>query len=90
MSELCGIPLLSTSTKLTLHAWHKNNQVPALNIFDLWQGRAVFKNLIMPPSIDAMCRYGAPFIGGSIPIVGYEAGIGLSPDVDDIVPFKEV
>ena len=90
VSEMCGIPNLSTATKLTLHTWHKNNNVPPLDVFNLWVARAQFTNLIMPPSIDAMCRYGAPFMGGSNPIVGYEAGIGTTPNSPDVVEFKEV
>lgn len=70
--------------------WHRNNQVPDLHVFDLWEARASFRNLVMPPSVDALCRYGSPFTGGTIPIVGYEAGIGTSPISADVSPFQQV
>ena len=90
ISEMCGLPPLSTHTKLILHVWNKDNIVPALDVFNLWQATAAFRNLVMPPDINALCRYGKPFQGGTNAIVKYEAGIGTSPGAVDMVPFQEV
>lgn len=87
---MCGIPLLSMSTKLVLHVWHKDNILPALDVFNLWQAKASFKQLIMPPDVKELCRYGNPFEGGLNAIVGYEAAIGTSLLSDDAVPFQKV
>lgn len=90
VSELCGIPLLSDTTQLVLHVWNKNNFLPKLDIFDLWETYASFKGLQMPPDIDALCRYGVPFQGGTNAIIRYEAGIGTNKAEDDAVKFREV
>lgn len=90
LSEMCGIPPLSISTKLILHVWNKDNIVPTLDIFNLWQAKAVFKELVMPPDVNALCRYGDPFQGGTNAIVKYEAGIGTSPGEVDMVSFQQV
>jgi hypothetical protein len=90
MSEMAGIPELSPSTNLFLHVWNKNNILPTLDVFNLWAARAVFKQLIFPPGVEAMCRYGDPFQGGTNAIVRYEAAIGTSKDTTDIADFQEV
>ncbi|XP_053400990.1 uncharacterized protein LOC123541000 [Mercenaria mercenaria] len=90
ISEMCGIPPLSIHTKLILHVWNKDNIVPTLDVFNLWQATADFKGLIMPPDINALCRYGDPIQGGTNAIVKYEAGIGTTPGAVDIVPFQVV
>ncbi|XP_053401006.1 uncharacterized protein LOC123523226 isoform X2 [Mercenaria mercenaria] len=90
ISEMCGIPPLSSRTRLILHVWNKDNIVPALDIFNQWQTRAAFKDLIMPPEVNALCRYGDPFEGGTNAIVRYEAGIGTAQGEVDMVAFQEV
>ncbi|XP_060596420.1 uncharacterized protein LOC132750448 [Ruditapes philippinarum] len=90
VSELCGIPHLSIRTNLILHVWNKDNMVPVLDVFNLWQTRAAFRDLIMPPEVNALCRYGDPFQGGTNAIVQYEAGVGTLPGSVDIVPFQKV
>jgi hypothetical protein len=74
---LCGIPEFSSDTKLLFHVFNKNNVVPPLvDLFDVFSTKAYFKNVMMPPSSQFLCRYGDPFYGGTIPIDRYEAGIG--------------
>lgn len=76
-SKICGIPEFSADTKLILHVFNKNNYLPPVDdLFNVYSTKATFKDMIMPPSSTAMCRYGKPFYGGTIPIDRYEAGIG--------------
>ncbi|XP_076085497.1 uncharacterized protein LOC143056293 [Mytilus galloprovincialis] len=90
-SKICGIPEFSSDTKLLLHVFNKNNYVPPVtDLFDVFSTRASFRNVIMPPSSDAMCRYGGPFYGGVIPIDRYEAGIGTDQLMTDVVSYQEV
>ena len=90
MSELTGIPELSISTNLIFHLWNKNNILPPLDVFNLWEGRAKFRQLTLPPSLEEMCRYGDPFQGGTNPIVRYEVAIGTFKDTPDVADFQEV
>lgn len=90
ISEMCGIPALSLDTQFVLHLWNKNNFLPALNIFDLWETYASFKDLLLPPAVDALCRFGDPFQGGTNAIIRYEAGIGTDKQTADVVDFREV
>ena len=90
-AEMPGVPELSTSTKLVLHAWNKNNFLPEIdNVFAIWEARASFKDVYMPPEPGTLCRYGDPFKGGTNAIVKYEAGLGNATGVDNFVPFREV
>ncbi|XP_076087285.1 uncharacterized protein LOC143057777 [Mytilus galloprovincialis] len=91
LTELCGIPDLSETTKLVLHVFNRDNFVPEItDVFNMFSTRAVFKNLILPPPTGALCRYGDPFRGGSNPIIKYEVGIGSDKLLTDIEPFREV
>ena len=90
MSEMAGIPELSSSTNLFFHLWNKNNVLPPLDVFNLWNGKAKFRQLTLPPDIDELCRYGEPFQGGTNAIVRYEAGVGTSKDTPDVADFQEV
>ncbi|CAG2204566.1 unnamed protein product [Mytilus edulis] len=91
ITELCGIPDLSETTKLVLHVFNRDNFVPEItDIFNIFSARAVFKNLILPPPTGALCRYGDPFRGGSNPIIKYEVGIGSDKLLTDIEPFRKV
>ena len=90
VSEMCGIPTLSETTQLVLHVWNKNNFLPKLDIFDLWETHAAFTSLYIPPDIHALCRYGTPFQGGTNAIIQYEAGIGNNKMEDNIVAYREV
>ncbi|VDI16055.1 Hypothetical predicted protein [Mytilus galloprovincialis] len=90
-SKICGIPEFSSDTKLLLHVFNKNNYVPPVtDLFDVFSTRASFRNVIMPPSSNTMCRYGEPFYGGVIPIDRYEAGIGTDQLMTDVVSYQEV
>jgi hypothetical protein len=84
---MCGFQPLSISAKLVLHVWNHNNYVPSIpDLFNVFSTKAYFKNLIMPPKVGSLCRYGNPFRGGTNPIVIYEAAIGsdrLSTDIED-------
>ncbi|CAG2237324.1 unnamed protein product [Mytilus edulis] len=85
-SKIFGIPEFSSDTKLLLHVFNKNNYVPPItDLFDVFSTRASFRNVIMPPSSDAMCRY-----RGVIPIDRYEAGIGTDQLMTDVVSYQEV
>ncbi|XP_052081237.1 uncharacterized protein LOC127719261 [Mytilus californianus] len=91
LTELCGIPILSKSTKLVLHVFNRDNFVPDItDKFNIFSTKAYFKNLILPPPTGALCRYGDPFRGGTNPIIKYEVGIGSDKLLTDIVPFREV
>jgi hypothetical protein len=84
---MCGIQPPSISTKLVLHVWNHNNYVPGIpDFFNVFSTKAYFKNLIMPPKVGWLCRYGNPFRGGTNPVIMYEAAIGsdkLATDIDD-------
>ncbi|KAL5014713.1 hypothetical protein ScPMuIL_008983 [Solemya velum] len=91
MTEICGIPNLLSSTQLVFHTWSKNNMVPEItDMFNIWTARAIFKDLIMPPALSALCRYGNPFRGGTNPIIRYEAGIGTKRGLTDVIDFRKV
>ena len=42
------------------------------------------------PDASNLCRYGDPFRRGFSPVVMYFAGVGTEPNIDDVVPFREV
>ena len=91
LTELGGIPPLSTNTKLFLHLWNRNNVLPPVsNPFDPWSARAIFMTLIMPPAMGSPCRYGDPFRGGTNGIIKYDVGVGTSTMATDVVPFRTV
>ncbi|KAL5015119.1 hypothetical protein ScPMuIL_009389 [Solemya velum] len=91
MTEICGISNLLSSTQLVFHTWSKNNVVPEItDMFNIWTARAIFKDLIMPPALSALCRYGNPFRGGTNPIIRYEAGIGTERGLTDVIDFRKV
>ncbi|KAK3612515.1 hypothetical protein CHS0354_024486 [Potamilus streckersoni] len=91
LTQLCGIPQFTPDTKLLLHVWNKDNFLPALdNLFQTWTVRASFRDLILPPKVGALCRYGEPFRGGTNGIVRYEAGIGTQNGLADFVDFREI
>ena len=90
-AEMCGIPELTTATKLVLHVWNKNNYLPEVkDVFSIWEAHASFKNVFLPPEPGALCRYGSPFRGGTNAIVRYEAGLGNQTGADNFVPITEV
>ena len=89
--RLTGIPQLSHSTQFILNLWNRDNVVPELSdVFDSWNVKALFRDLIFPPSSDELCRYGAVFQAGTNPIVRYEIGIGSQIDSTDVYPYTEV
>ncbi|KAJ8321023.1 hypothetical protein KUTeg_002610 [Tegillarca granosa] len=91
ITSLCGIPHLSINTKLVLHTWHKHNVLPEIKDYFLgWSTKARFKQLVMPPDVEADCRYGSPFRGGTNAIIKYEAGIGSTKLGTDIADYREV
>ncbi|KAK3612537.1 hypothetical protein CHS0354_024514 [Potamilus streckersoni] len=91
LSQLCGVPQFTTDTKLLLHVWNRDNFLPALgDLFQTWTVRALFRDLILPPEVGALCRYGEPFRGGTNSIVRYEAGIGAQNGLADFADFREV
>jgi hypothetical protein len=88
---MCGIQPPSISTKLVLHVWNHNNYVPGIpDFFNVFSTKAYFKNLIMPPKVGWLCRYGNPFRGGTNPVVMYEAAIGSDKLATDIDDYREV
>ena len=94
IAVLCGIPALSSSTKLALSVWNWKNFLtdPSTNDrgIQLWQAAATFSNVTFPAPATSQCRYGNPFRGGGNPIVRYEAGIGSDIGLADVKDFKEV
>ncbi|VDI50948.1 Hypothetical predicted protein, partial [Mytilus galloprovincialis] len=91
LTEICGIEPPSTSAKLVLHVWNRNNYVPDISdLFNVFSAKAYFKDLIIPPKIGNKCRYGDPFRGGTNPVIKYEAGIGTEKLQTDIVPYREI
>ncbi|CAC5392346.1 unnamed protein product [Mytilus coruscus] len=68
LTEICGIEPPSTSAKLVLHVWNRNNYVPDISdLFNVFSAKAYLKDLIIPPKIGNKCRYGDPFRGGTNP-----------------------
>lgn len=91
LTEICGIEPPSLSTKLVLHVWNRNNYVPEItDLFNVFSTKAYFKNLVMPPKVGSLCRYGNPFRGGTNPVIKYEAAIGTDQLTTDISDFSEV
>ncbi|XP_052806221.1 uncharacterized protein LOC128235438 [Mya arenaria] len=90
LSEMCGIPQLSKTTMLILHVWNKNSIIPEMNVFNSWTSYSFFKTLKLPPNDSELCRYAQPWKGGTNPIISYEAGIGSSRTVTDVVDFRQV
>ncbi|WAR05119.1 hypothetical protein MAR_020488, partial [Mya arenaria] len=90
LSEMCGIPELSNTTMLVLNVWNKNNFIPEMSIFDSWTTYSYFKLLKIPPKANELCRYGSPWLGGTVAVISYFAGIGSSPSKPDIVDFRKV
>ncbi|VDI27589.1 Hypothetical predicted protein, partial [Mytilus galloprovincialis] len=91
LTEICGIEPPSISTKLVLHVWNRNNYVPEItDLFNVFSTKAYFKNLVMPPKVGSLCRYGNPFRGGTNPVIKYEAAIGTDQLTTDISDFSEV
>ncbi|XP_052806219.1 uncharacterized protein LOC128235437 [Mya arenaria] len=90
LSEMCGIPHLSKMTMIVLHVWNKNSIIPEMNLFNSWTSYSYFKTLKLPPNDSEQCRYAQPWKGGTIPIISYEAGIGTSRTVADVVNFRQV
>ncbi|XP_076076023.1 uncharacterized protein LOC143046845 [Mytilus galloprovincialis] len=91
LTEICGIEPPSTSAKLVLHVWNRNNYVPDISdLFNVFSAKAYFEDLIIPPKIGNKCRYGDPFRGGTNPVIKYEAGIGTEKLQTDVVPYREI
>ncbi|CAC5409205.1 unnamed protein product [Mytilus coruscus] len=91
LTEICGIEPPSTSAKLVLHVWNRNNYVPDISdLFNVFSAKSYFKDLIIPPKIGNKCRYGNPFRGGTNPVIKYEAGIGTEKLQTDVVPYREI
>ncbi|VDI79784.1 Hypothetical predicted protein [Mytilus galloprovincialis] len=91
LTEICGIEPPSTSAKLVLHVWNRNNYVPDISdLFNVFSAKAYFKDIIIPPKIGNKCRYGDPFRGGTNPVIKYEAGIGTEKLQTDVVPYREI
>ncbi|VDI54125.1 Hypothetical predicted protein [Mytilus galloprovincialis] len=91
LTEICGIEPPSTSAKLVLHVWNRNNYVPDISdLFNVFSAKAYFKDLIIPPKTGNKCRYGDPFRGGTNPVIKYEAGIGTEKLQTDVVPYREI
>ncbi|XP_064646203.1 uncharacterized protein LOC135499389 [Lineus longissimus] len=88
--EVCGIDAMSTDTKMILHVWNANNHIPAMaDAFSAFKTEARFKAVRFPPSSELECRYGTPFRGGTNAIIRYEAAVGTSPGLTDIMPYSE-
>jgi hypothetical protein len=91
LTEICGIEPPRSSAMLVLHVWNRNNYVPGVHdLFNIFSTKAYFKNLIIPPKIGNLCRYGNPFRGGNNPVIKYEAGIGTDKVQTNVVPYREV
>ncbi|XP_067658325.1 uncharacterized protein [Haliotis asinina] len=95
ISDQCGIPHLSTNTSIFLGIWNHKNYMPATrrdgsDYLRVWEQRATFKNMELPPELGTLCRYGNPFRGGNNAIVRYEAGIGTKSGQDDVVPLRPI
>ncbi|XP_052803271.1 uncharacterized protein LOC128233573 isoform X2 [Mya arenaria] len=90
LSEMCGIPHLSKMTMIVLHVWNKNSNIPEMDLFNSWTSYSYFKTLKLPPNDSELCRYAQPWKGGTNPIISYEAGIGSSRTVADVVNFRQV
>ena len=89
--KLSGIPQLSISTQFIMQVWNRDNYIPELSdVFRTWEVAAKFKDLIFPPEVGKLCRYGAVFQSGTNPIVRYEVGIGSQIGLTDVQPFTEV
>ncbi|RUS82965.1 hypothetical protein EGW08_009250, partial [Elysia chlorotica] len=92
--SLCGLPTLTSNTTLGLTVWNWKNFIPTIDpssVFSsLWNAEATFRNMIMPAAKENACRYKRPFRGGNHGFVAFEAGIGSSNLLDDIVPFQRV
>ena len=74
-----------------MHVWNRDNYVPELSdVFRTWAVKAVFKDLIFPPKVGELCRYGDVFRSGTNPIVRYEVGLGSQTGITDVLPFTEV
>lgn len=93
-TTVCGIPDLSNNTNIVLSVWNWKNFLLEPNETSSglthWQTAAVFSNLVTPAPSESPCRYGDPFRGGQNPIVRYEAGVGSSKGLADVVSFREV
>ncbi|XP_067659895.1 uncharacterized protein [Haliotis asinina] len=95
ISEQCGIPHLSPQTKLYMGVWNDKNYIPetgrdAEGKIQVWSTEASFRDLVMPPEKDKLCRYGDPFKGGNNAIIQYEAAIGSATGLSDVVDFQPV
>ncbi|CAG2210833.1 unnamed protein product [Mytilus edulis] len=90
-SKVCGIRDLSTDTDLIFHVFPKNNYLPpVVDTFNPYSTKAFFRSVVLPPEPGAHCRYGAPFRGGTNPIIKYEIGIGTTILGTEVVPYKEM
>ncbi|XP_076085507.1 uncharacterized protein LOC143056307 [Mytilus galloprovincialis] len=90
-SKVCGIRDLSTDTDLIFHVFPKNNYLPpVVDTFNPYSTKAFFRSVVLPPEPGAHCRYGAPFRGGTNPIIKYEIGIGTTILGTEAVPYKEM
>ncbi|VDI51286.1 Hypothetical predicted protein [Mytilus galloprovincialis] len=90
-SKICGIRELSTDTDLVFHVFPKNNYLPpVVDSFNPYSTKAFFRNVVLPPEPGAHCRYGAPFRGGTNPIIKYEIGIENTTLGTEIVHYKEM
>lgn len=91
LAKICGILPLSASTKLVLHVWNRDNYIPDItDRFNIFSTKAFFRDLVMPPAPQSLCRYGDPFRGGTNPIIHYEVGIGSEKLQTDVAKFTKV
>ncbi|XP_033637389.1 uncharacterized protein LOC117298318 isoform X2 [Asterias rubens] len=91
LSSLTGIPVMSSSTKLILHVFNKDNYVADLDdAFNPPTATTTIKNLMMPPDASRLCRYGLPFRAGTSPVSRYFAGVGSEAGKTNIVAYEEI
>lgn len=91
LNEICDIPQLSTDAFMFIHVFKRLNQLPEhTDKFSVWSARASVSALEMPPPVGTLCRSGPQFVGFTKPIMKYEAGVGTSLLMTDVVEFREV
>ena len=91
IQKFSGIPKFSNKANFFIHVWNRENYVPELvDVFDNWMVKAVFKDLVFPPKVGELCRYGEVFQSGTNPFIRYEAAIGSQKGLTDVQAFSEV
>ena len=91
LATLCGIPELTNSTRMIFHVFNSENYVPPLaDTMNPWSVTSYMRAVYLPPSSSRLCRYGNAFMGGTTPIISFEAAVGYEAGTEDVVPFTPV